>query len=230
MYDLSQPLTDGMQTFPGDPEVRLSPAAAFEADGYRVTELRCGSHAGTHVDAPAHTEPNGKSLDAFPVDRFGLAAVRVDCRDLDARDPIPPARVPDVDAECVVFQTRWDDHWGTDRYLDHPYLAPDAARRCAERGYDVGIDALSPDPTPSPRADDEPTGVPAHHALLGADCLIFENLTGLEHAPRRFELRAYPLALGGDGAPVRAVGVASESSLEPRVANGRPDAAADRHD
>ena len=78
-----------------------------------------------------------------------------------------------------------------------------AATRCV-----VGIDALNPDPTPSSLAcDDEPAGVQAHHALLGNDCLIVENLRALSQLPTRFELRAYPLALGGDGAPVRAVGV-----------------------
>ncbi|MFC6989689.1 cyclase family protein [Haloplanus sp. GCM10025708] len=211
MYDLSQRLADGMQTFPDDPEVRLSPTAVFEADGYRVTSIECGSHTGTHVDAPTHTEPDGDGLDAFPIDRFVLETVRVDCRDLGARDAIPPERVPETDVECVAFHTGWDDHWGTDRYLDHPYVAPETARRCAERGYDVGVDTLNPDPTPSPRSgSDEPTGFEAHHELLGNDCLVFENLTGLERVPERFELRAYPLALGGDGAPVRAVGVADE--------------------
>jgi kynurenine formamidase len=213
VYDLSHPFTDGMQTFPGDPAVRVRPASEFETDGYRVTDLACGSHAGTHVDAPSHTEPDGDTLDAFPLDRFVLAARRVDCRDLGAREPIPPDRVPSAvaDVECVVFQTGWDDHWGTDRYRDHPYLAPETARRCADRGLDVGVDALNPDPTPSPRAGgDEPQGVPAHHALLGAGQLVFENLTRLARVPRRFELRAYPLPLGGDGAPVRAVGVTDE--------------------
>jgi kynurenine formamidase len=213
VYDLSHPFTDGMQTFPGDPPVHVRPAAGVEADGYRVTELACGSHAGTHVDAPSHTEPDGDSLDAFPTDRFVSATRRVDCRDLDAREPIPPDRVPDAetDLECVVFQTGWDAHWGTDRYLDHPYLPPETARRCGDRGFDVGVDALNPDPTPLPRAgDDEPQGLPAHHALLGTGRLVFENLTRLGAVPRRFELRAYPLPLGADGAPVRAVGVETE--------------------
>jgi len=211
VYDLSHPLTDGMGTFPGDPAVRLSAAATFDADGYRVTEIGCASHTGTHVDAPAHTEPDGKSLDAFPVERFVLETVRVDCRDLDAREPIPPGRVPEADVDCVVFHTGWDSHWGTERYLDHPYLPPEAARRCARAGYDVGVDALNPDPTPSPneRAG-EPEGFRAHHELLGEGCLLVENLTGLDRVPRRFELRVYPLPLGRDGAPVRAVGVPIE--------------------
>jgi len=208
VFDLSHPIEDGMQTFPGDPAVSLAPAATYDGDGYRVTELGCGSHTGTHVDAPAHTEEAGRTLDEFPIDRFVMRAIRVECRDLDARAPIPADRVPETDADCVVFETGWDDHWGTEQYLDHPYLDPETARRCAELGYDVGIDALNPDPTPSSQAsDDEPAGVQAHHALLGNDCLIVENLRALSQLPTRFELRAYPLALGGDGAPVRAVGV-----------------------
>ena len=208
MFDLSHPIEDGMQTFPGDPAVSLAPAATYDGDGYRVTELGCGSHTGTHVDAPAHTEEAGRTLDEFPIDRFVMRAIRVECRDLDARAPIPADRVPETDADCVVFETGWDDHWGTEQYLDHPYLDPETARRCAELGYDVGIDALNPDPTPSSQAsDDEPAGVQAHHALLGNDCLIVENLRALSQLPTRFELRAYPLALGVDGAPVRAVGV-----------------------
>jgi len=125
-----------------------------------------------------------------------------------------PIRLPAgdalADAEMVVFSTGWDAHWNTDRYLDHPYVAPETAARCADHNLAVGIDALSPDPTPSPHAAAEPTGFQAHHALLGNDCLLVENLTNLGGVGNRFELRAYPLALGGDGAPVRAVGYRSD--------------------
>jgi len=210
--DLTQPIKDGMQTYPDDPPVTLSDHATHDADGYHVETLSCGSHTGTHIDAPLHTDPDGDPLSAFAVDRFVFDAVRVDCRDCAAREAIGPERLPaaDVlaDADMVVCWTGWDDHWNTDRYLDHPYIAPDTAARCADHGLAVGVDALSPDPTPSEWAgDDEPTGFQAHHALLGNDCLIVENLTTLGRVGDRFELRAYPLALGGDGAPVRAVGV-----------------------
>ena len=79
MYDLSHPIANGMQTFPDDPDVHISPATNFEKDGCRVTDLRFGSHTGTHVDAPSHTEPRGKSLDEFSVGRFVGDAIRVDC-------------------------------------------------------------------------------------------------------------------------------------------------------
>jgi len=210
--DLTQPIEDGMQTYPGDPPVSVTDHATHAADGYHVESLSCGSHTGTHMDAPLHTESDGDPLSAFSLDRFVFDAVRVDCRDCEAREAITPERLPagDVlaDADMVVCWTGWDAHWNTDRYLDHPYIAPETAARCADHDLAVGVDALSPDPTPSPQAgDDESTDFAAHHALLGENCLIVENLTTLEGVDERFELRAYPLALGGDGAPVRAVGV-----------------------
>nr|WP_256422336.1 cyclase family protein [Halobellus rarus] len=205
--DLTHPITTGMQTYPGDPDVAVHDHASHEDDGYRVSAVELGSHTGTHIDAPSHVIPDGKTLDEYPLDRFVFDAVRVDCRDLGAREPVPAERVPTADAECLVFWTDWDAHWGSDRYLDHPYLSPAAARRCADQGLAVASDTLNPDPTPTPAADsDEPDGFAAHHALLEADCLVLENLTGLDAVEDRFELRAYPLALRGDGAPVRAVG------------------------
>ncbi|MDF9745501.1 cyclase family protein [Natrinema salsiterrestre] len=208
--DLSHPIRTGMQTYPDDPAVVVRRHAGHDEHGVRVDALECGSHTGTHVDAPAHTEPDGKTLESYPVDRFVFDAVRVDCRDLGAREPIPAERIPDVDADLVAPWTGWDEHWGTERYLDHPYLSPAAAEACVKRGFDVAVDALNPDPTPTENAtDDEPEGFQVHHALLGNDLLILENLTNLEVVGDRFELRAYPLALASDGAPVRAVGVSN---------------------
>ncbi len=218
LHDLTHPIESGMPVYPGDPEVGVDAADTFAADGCRVSRLACGSHAGTHVDAPSHTEANGATLAAYPVSAFVRDAVVVDCTDLDAREPIPPERVPAPEgadgtatgrADCAVFRTGWDRYWGADRYRDHPYLSVAAAERCAERELAVGIDAFSPDPTP-PAAGEMDLGdrdhFGAHHALLGAGLLVFENLTNLDAVQERFELRAQPIALGGDGAPVRAVG------------------------
>lgn len=208
LHDLSQPVETGMPTYPGDPAVSLDPHATFEADGYRVAELVCGTHTGTHVDAPSHTEAEGATLGLYDLDTFRFDAQLADVN-VEAREPIPTEALPaPTDADLLVLRTGWDAHWGTDRALDHPYLTVEAARWCVDHGYHVGTDALSVDPTPSPNAAaDEPAGVDAHHALLGAGRLIYENLTGLDRLPPRFRLHAYPLALDADGAPVRAVAV-----------------------
>ncbi|WP_135825203.1 cyclase family protein [Halorussus ruber] len=230
--DLSHSLDADTVVYPGDPEVEVSPSATHETDGYRVTEVRLGTHAGTHVDAPSHTEPGGRNLDDFAVGEFTFDARVVDCSEFGPREPIGPEEIPEPaeisDTELLVFRTGWDDYWGTDRYFDHPYLTEEAAKACAERGLHVGLDALSPDPSPSKTGSEngesengesengesetemeqEPTGVPAHHQLLGADRFVLENLTALADLPERFELRAYPLALAeADGSPVRAIAV-----------------------
>ena len=209
MYrDLSHPIETGIQTFPGDPAVSVEPVATAEADGYRVSEIRCGSHTGTHVDAPSHVGLEG-SIDAFGPDRFVFDARVVDCTGRDPRESIGPSALPDDDdGEMVVIRTGWDEHWGTPRYLDHPYLSSGAADRCVEAGWSVGLDTLNPDPTPSGNATPaEPEGFPAHHRLLGNDLFVVENLRNLAGLGR-CRLFAVPLPIaGGDGSPVRAFAV-----------------------
>nr|WP_276249563.1 cyclase family protein [Halomicroarcula sp. SHR3] len=168
--DLSQPVESGMPVYPGDPAVSVDAHATMAADGYRVSALSCGSHTGTHVDAPSHTEPDGRAIDGFPVSRFVRDAVRVDLRHLSAREAIRPADLPTVDAEAVVLWTGWGRYWGDADYLAHPYLTPAAARHCAEQGYDVAVDALNVDPTPAPGpgATDGAGGSGDPHATDGA--------------------------------------------------------------
>jgi kynurenine formamidase len=179
--------------------VSIESHATFDEDGYRVARLELGTHAGTHVDAPAHTEADGRTLDAFDVSDFRFDARLVDCRDVGANGAIAPSALPDDgDADLLVFRTGWEDEWGTGRMTDHPYLAPETADACARRGVSVATDALSPDPTGGER-------VPAHHAILGASELIVENLCNLDPLPERFELLALPLRVDADGAPARVV-------------------------
>jgi len=215
IYDLSQPLDAEGTVYPGDPVVSATPHATHERDGYRVSTLRLGSHSGTHLDAPSHLLPDGRDLDEFDLSTFAFDAVRIDCTDHGAREPIgrdAVAAAP-TDADLLVVRTGWSEHWGTDRYLDHPYLSADAASWLAEREFHVGIDAPNVDPSPSAQSSDEtgpsdaePEGFPAHRALLRSDRLLVENLANLGAPPERFELCAYPLPIpDADGAPARAV-------------------------
>ena len=231
--DLSRPIETGMPTYPDDPEVTLAPDATHEADGYATSELRTGTHAGTHVDAPRHTLSEGETIDEIDPGRFAFDARLVDLRPLAPREAITAEALAgavgegagaadgdsaeaDSTADLLVCRTGWAARWGTERYRDHPYLTETAATWCRERGVGVGLDAFGPDPTPaadgslptddSPPTNDEPDGTPAHDALLNGGLPIVENLRGLAGLPARFRLYAFPLRLrGGDGSPVRAV-------------------------
>ncbi|MDZ5810994.1 cyclase family protein [Halorubrum sp. AD140] len=223
--DLSRPIETGMPTYPGDPEVTLAPDATHEDGGYATGELRTGTHAGTHVDAPRHALPDGATIDEIDPGRFAVDARLVDLRPLEPREAITAdalserlgdgtdsidlavdAHDPAVDAldpaiDLLVLHTGWATRWGTERYRDHPYLTASAAVWCREWGVGVGLDAFGPDPTPSSAetdaaaAADEPDGSPAHDVLLGADLPIVENLCGLDELPTRFRLYAFPLRL-----------------------------------
>lgn len=207
--DLSHPIETGMSIYPGDPAVDVSPATTVAEEGVSVQALRCGSHTGTHIDAPSHTEPGGEDIDDWAVEEYVFSARLVDVAPCEPREAIGIDHVPDAldGADLLVVRTGWDAHWNTATYLDHPYLTPDAARRLQEAGCGLALDALNPDPTPTDNASgDEPAGVPVHHTLLGGDRSILENLTGLDGLPDRFRLYAFPIPIAnGDGAPVRAV-------------------------
>ena len=203
LVDLTRRVESGMPTYPGDPPVSVEPHADFDTDGYRVSRLELGSHTGTHVDAPAHTEPDGATLDAFSVEDLRVTTRLVDCRDAGANGLVGPdaiLSVLDSTLDCLVFRTGWEDEWGSDRMTDHPALAPETGRTCADRGFAVATDALSPDPTGG-------DGVPVHHAVLGAGQFVVENLRGLDALPtdRSFELFVMPLRVDADGAPARVV-------------------------
>lgn len=204
LVDLTRAIEPGMPTYPGDPEVHVDPHATHEADGYRVSELRIGTHTGTHVDAPAHVYPDGATLDTFGIGDFRFDARAVRCPDVadgDAisADVLPPADALD-DLGALVFDTGWAEAWGTDRMTGHPFLAPETARRCADAGVAVATDTLSPDPS------DRATDLPAHRALCEAGLPIVENLRSLDALPDgSFELLVFPLRIDADGAPARAV-------------------------
>ncbi|WP_038038338.1 cyclase family protein [Thermorudis peleae] len=204
-FELSHEIWEGMTIFPGDPEPRFSPHPL--PPPWRVTALHLGTHTGTHVDAPAHVFPNGKTIDEYPVDRFLGTGYVLDVTGLAEATPITAAHIlPQLEGFhpgwFALVRTGWDVYWGTERYLHHPYLAEDAVAALVDAGASlVGIDALNVDATQS--------GTSAtHERLLGADVLIVENLRGLAalEAQQPYRCAFLPLRLRGlDGAPIRAV-------------------------
>lgn len=220
---LSRPLTDGMPVYPGDPCVRIRPALTVAADGVAVARLEIGSHAGTHVDAPCHTVPGGRTVDALAWEELCGDALVLGLAGLTPGRSVTAARVaallpPDgaPTPARVLLATGWDRHWDDDALRErHPALAADAAALLWDRGARLlGVDTLSPDPTSS-EPDDGAAGFPVHGVFLGGDGVIVENLTGLEalrpagaaqdgdwSARVRLEVHPVPLA-GGDGAPAR---------------------------
>ena len=206
--DISTPIFGGMAVFPGDSEVRVVPTHALDrGDPYNLSAIAMGSHAGTHVDPPAHFLPEGATADALDLTALNgpcwVLGVDPASSDVRASDV---ARVPEG-TERVLFRTSNSARWSESEafFADYVALAPSAADALLARSVRlVGIDALSIERDPTER-------FPVHHALLGGGALILEGLR-LDHVPDgRYELRCLPLRLAhGDGAPARAILLATD--------------------
>lgn len=211
LVDLTQPLTTGTPVYPGDPEVTLRPAATRATDGTNLLHVTMGSQSGTHVDAPFHLLDAGARVDEIALDRFLGRGIVIDLRHRGPRTPITIDDLSEVRPRLqpgliVLLHTGWSRHWGSDHYLDHPYLDAGAAELLVEAGIrTVGIDAASVDETVE--GPEHPTGLAAHQVLLSCGGVIVENLTNLHRigVPDPM-ISVLPLRIvGGDGAPVRAV-------------------------
>ncbi len=68
--DLSHPIRSGMPVYPGDLEVRIEDALTYAEHGASVSRVHFGSHTGTHIDAPAHTVPGGRTMADIALDEL----------------------------------------------------------------------------------------------------------------------------------------------------------------
>lgn len=205
MYDLTQPLNEGIPRFPGDPAVRIE--AIHDFAPWQISVLAMGTHSGTHMDAPRHRIPGAAGIGAYGPDRLVGRGLVIDVSGMVENEAIPASVLDGLLEETwpgwfAVVRTGWDQYWGDERYFRHPYLSPELAQAlvAANAGI-VAIDALSVDSTVD-------SGSEAHGILLGADVLIAENLCRLDELDnaRPHSFAFLPLSLGdADGSPARVV-------------------------
>lgn len=186
IVDLSLPLGEETELYPGDPPVSIKPWALIWRDGYYMNVIKMGEHTGTHVDAPAHFIPNGKTVDEMPLERFMGRGIVIDVRG--GEGEVKLGEIPDSGYynRIVLFLTGGRE------------LSPEVALFLAAEGVKaVGTDAMS--------IGDEAV----HTILLSEEVPIFENLTNLEALlGKEFTFIAFPLRIkNGSGSPVRAVAV-----------------------
>ena len=192
LRDLTRPLSPGTPVYPGDPSIRFRAHAEYADHGYRVTELTLGTHAGTHLDAPAHFLPAGAGVEALP-----LTALIGPARVADLADPVLTV----TPGERLLLKSGWSARWGEPEYFEQfPGLPePLAERLAAAPAALVGLET----PSLHPDAD---TDTRLHRLLLAAGVVIVENLVGLSDLPDQIDLLALPLPLLGlDGSPCRVI-------------------------
>jgi kynurenine formamidase len=191
IVDLTLPVEEGMAVWPGFPHVRLEQTALRAKDGFTMDHLEMHTHTGTHIDAPLHFVPEGKTLDDFHVSKFMGEGVVLDlapCENAETitRERLEPFADAIEDGDVVMLHTGWDDHYGrTPEWLfEFPHLAEGAAEWLADRASVVGIDTPSVGgwydeaPNHGPTTDVHPED--SHLPLLTEDVLSLEELCNLD--------------------------------------------------
>jgi kynurenine formamidase len=181
--------------------------------GFRTQELNLRAGVGTHMDAPSHCIPNGKSIDQIPLEQLISQCVVINLSQRSHENlEITTQDILHFEKEYgkiaknsfVIFHTGWERRWNTpDRYINNyifPYVSREAGELLLERDVaGIGIDTLSPD-----RGDGE---FPVHAALLGNGKYIVENVANAGLLPPTGSYSfAMPLFFeGGTEAPIRLV-------------------------
>ena len=213
VVDLSHPITETTQVYPGDPTPHLEQHSTIERDGFNLMSVSMGSQSGTHVDAPYHFDENTKRIDELELSLFVGPAVIIDCGALEPRQRITQELVAgQLDqiepGDIVLFKTSWSQHYGTDAYFENPFIDAMLIQSLLDLGVRTfGLDAINIDETPDDLHPGE--GFPCHHLIARAGGVICENLTNLEAVDfERPLVSILPMKfIGIDGAPVRAVAI-----------------------
>ncbi len=195
------PLRDGMITWPGDPECKITRVHRME-DGAvcNLTHLSMSAHTGTHMDAPRHFIADGKTMEQMP-----LEAVIGRCRVLvfDSEDQITPddlRKCKFARGQRVLFKTRNSTRSWEMREFDKDFISirADAAQYLVDQGVmTVGVDYLS-------IGGYGKDVVETHRIMLGAGIWVIEGLNLSNINPGFYEMICMPLKIeGADGAPCR---------------------------
>jgi arylformamidase len=206
LIDISLPIDPDLLTWPGDPAVDVVPRLELaKGDPANVSELRIGTHTGTHVDPPVHFVPGAAGIDRVALDTLVGDAVVADARGLEG--PMGPPELEKLSIpegiKRVLIRSDNSDLW---RHLPTEFpdgyvcLNPEGARWVVDRGIElIGVDFLSVEQKGTP-------GHPTHHALLENGVVIVEGLDLGDVEPGRYLLVVLPLKIvDGDGGPARAI-------------------------
>ena len=197
--DLTHPISNGMSTYPSDPDVSIVCEKDIETDNTLLHSFRMGTHTGTHLDAPAHVIPGGKTIDCFPLSSFTGTAVKIDKTTYNNLDQF------EDEIDGVVYESGWYRHFYEPEVFYGPER-PQIPEELLEKVVELKITIFCCD-LPSVDASGSKKK-PVHHALLGKDIIVYESLTNLNQLPllMPFQFYGFPLAFEKlDGSPVRAV-------------------------
>lgn len=200
IIDISWPLISGMTTYKNREDFTLYPTKVWETHQVRESRIVCSTHAGTHVDAPAHFLPEEGYVDTIPLERLCGPCVVLDMSAV--VDAITKEHLEGytLSAPRVLLKTRNSSLASIDPFdPNFVYLDRSGASYLKDRGViTVGIDYLGIERNQPDHA--------THTILLSSGVALIEGLRLASVASGNYTLMCLPLALiGAEAAPARAV-------------------------
>jgi arylformamidase len=209
LHDVSLSIGLDTLTWPGDPPVGVERTKHLAVHGSNVSDLRIGTHTGTHVDPPLHFVEGADGVDRVPLDLLVGPCVVSDARGMRGR--LGPSELDRLDVpagtERLLLRSDNSDLWRrlpAEFPAEYVCLSPDGAAWVVERGIRLlGVDFLSVEQKGAP-------GHPTHVELLSNGVVVVEGLNLGEVEPGPYTLVVLPLKIvDGDGGPARAILIAS---------------------
>ncbi len=201
IIDISWPLRPDTTAYKDHKTIIFTTKKTIDSDGVRESILTCGSHSGTHIDAPAHFIKDAETIDQAPLDRFVGPCKVVDLTHV--QGAIHAHDLYDLDIEegdFLLIKTSNSTLSATAPFnKDFVYLNASAAQYLVELdigliGFDyLGIERQQPDHQ-------------THRLLMDADIMIVEGLRLGHVAAKSYFFVCLPLAVVGlEAAPARAI-------------------------
>lgn len=181
---------------------------------FLVQRIELLAGIGTHIDAPAHCFPDGKTVKDIPLQTLISPCVVINVSeeaheeyfiDIQTIEKFEKEHGNIYKNTFVIFYTGWERFWNQPQKYHNNYRFPSVTKRVAEyliskEVAGIGIDTLSPDRPES--------GFPVHQVILGADKYIIENIAHANRMPATGGYSfAMPIKTEGTEAPIRLVGM-----------------------
>jgi arylformamidase len=206
--DLTHPIQDGIATYPGSLPPRFEWHSTFETKRRLSSYFTISTHTGTHVDAPLHFIPGGKSIDQIDLDQLCGWANIIDLRGIRTYDRVIDA--VEFKNKCrglkpgviTLFYTGLKAKLGSEVFLKEFNILDSCSMEylVSLPIKALGIDAVSIDKF-------EDVEFVNHKTILSAGIPIIEGLANLNQLVNQggFRFTAAPLILSGrEAAPCRA--------------------------